>query len=180
MRVPCTRFERAVKACETQVRAQRARDAAQVFDNLIEATRRIHAYGWAVANGVAAPERDVLKSEAESFVTGVPQWPKGGAVALKEAWAKAETASNAELAANETALRMLCIRAEIATERTTPAEDQALRRSYQLQRLVQGMGQRLEPTVFDWEALALEWVCVGPVSPATHETLLTRFRHCRS
>jgi hypothetical protein len=175
-----TRFERALNRCESQVRAQRAHEAAQVFENLIAATQRIHAYGWAVASGAAATERDALKSEAESFVAGISQWPKGGAAALKGAWTNAEAASGADLVANETALKMLCIRAEIATERPTLAEDQALRRSYQLQRLVQGMGQRLEPTVFDWEALALEWVCVGPVSPATHETLLTRFRHCRS
>ena len=169
-----------MQTCESKVRAQRAQDAAQVFESLIEATRRIYAYGWAVANGAAAAERDALKAEAEAFIAGVSQWPKGGAAALKGAWPKAEAASNADGVPNEKALRMLCIRGEIATERSTPAEDQDLRRSYQLQRLVQGMGQGRELTVFDWEASALEWVGIGPVSPATYEPLLTRFRHCRT
>jgi hypothetical protein len=175
------RFERAVKRCESQVRAQRAHEAAQVFENLIEATRRIHAYGWALAQGAEATEREVLKSEAESFIADVSQWPKGGAAALKHAWIQAEAACGAaDLAANEAALRTMCIRAEIATERATPAEDQALRRSYQLQRLVQSMGQGHEPAALGWETLALEWVGVGPVCPATYETLLARFRECRT
>ena len=87
-----TRFERALNACENKVRTQRAQDAAQVFENLIEATLRIHAYGWAVANNAEATEREGLKAEAESFIAGVSQWPKGGAAALKDAWAKAEAA----------------------------------------------------------------------------------------
>jgi hypothetical protein len=175
-----SRFERAVHACETKVRAQRAQDAAQLLENLIEATQRIHAYGCAIANNATATERDALKSEAESFIADIPQWPKGGAAALKDAWAKAESAGSAELGPNETALRMLCIRAEIARERPTPAEDQDLRRSHQLQRLVQGMGQGNQPTAFDWEASLLEWVRVGPVPPATRAALLARFRQCRT
>ena len=173
------RFNRALSQCELKVRGQRAHDAAQVLENLMESTQRIQAYGWAIANKATAVELDALKAEADSFIAGVAQWPKSGASVLKEAWAKAEQASTAELAPNETALRMLCVRAEIATERATPAEDQALRRSYQLQRLVQGMGQRQEPTVFNWEALVLEWAGVGPVPPAMHESLLARFRQCR-
>ncbi len=173
------RFKRAVGQCELKVRTQRAQDAAQVFENLIEATQRIQAYGWSVANSAASMDRDALKAEAESFIERTSQWPKGGAAILKDAWATAEAACSEDPGANETALRMLCIRAEIATERSTPAEDEAHRRSYQLQRLVQSMGQGRESTAFDWEALALEWVRVGPVTPVTYDRLLVRFRLCR-
>jgi hypothetical protein len=174
------RFSRAVSQCEHKVRAQRVQDAARVFEDLIEATQRIQAYGWAIANSAPAIERDALKSEAESFIAGVSQWPKGGAATLKDVWAKAESAGNEDPGANETALRMLCIRAEIGSERPTPPEDQTLRRTYQLQRLVQVMGQRQEPAGLDWEALALEWVCIGPIAPATRVMLLARFRQCRA
>ena len=75
---------------------------------------------------------------------------------------------------------MLCIRAEIAAERPTPAEDQALRRSYQLQRLVENMGRGNEAEAVSWEALALEWVSIGPVAPATRAALLDRFRQYRT
>ena len=174
------RFKRAVSRCELKVREHRALEAAQQFDHLIEASQRIQAYGWAIANQAPATESDGLKSQAEAFVAGVSQWPKGGAAALKDAWAKAEAACAEELAANETALRTLCIRAEIATERATPVEDQELRRSYQLQRLVQSMGQRHEPSTWNWEALAFEWLRVGPVSPETRTALFARFAQCRA
>jgi hypothetical protein len=36
------------------------------------------------------------------------------------------------MAAQETTLKTLCIRAEILANRTTPPEDQALRREYQV------------------------------------------------
>ena len=133
------RFKRSISRCELKVREHRMLEAAQLIDHLIEASQRIQAYGWARAGSGAATESDALKAEAESFIAGVSEWPKGGAAAVKGAWEKAEAGSAEELASNETALRMLCIRAEIAAERPTPAEDQALRRSYQLQRLVENI-----------------------------------------
>ena len=92
---------------------------------------------------------------------------------------KAEAAADIDLAARETALRMLCVRSEILTDRPTPAEDQALRREYQVQRLVQRMGERNEANPDELDALALEWVRVGPVPAAAHESLLARFLRCR-
>jgi Domain of Unknown Function (DUF349) len=174
-----SRFERALSQCETQVSKQRARDAAQLFDHLIEASRRIGAYGWAVAQGLAESEREGLKSAAESFIAGIPQWPKGGATVLKSAWAHAEGAGKEKAENNESALRMLCIRAELSTNRPSPEADQSLRRNYQLQRLVQVMGKREEASSNDWESLALEWAGVGPVSVQVYEELLARFRQCR-
>jgi hypothetical protein len=169
------RFERAVRQCQARVSQQRAADTARSFDDLLEAARRIQAYGWAVARGTASSEREALKSAAEAFIAGVAQWPKGSAPALTQAWSKADAAVDRELPANETALRRLCIRSEIAAELPTPPEDQMLRREYQLQRLVQGMGQGLEPTGNNWQALALEWVSVGPVAITLYESLLARF-----
>ena len=54
-------------------------------------------------------------------------------------------------------MRQLCIRSEIHDERPTPTSDQTLRREYQMQRLVRGMGQRGEEEHNEWPALALEW-----------------------
>ena len=88
--------------------------------------------------------------------------------------------SGSDLAANERALRMLCIRAEILTDRPTPPEDQPLRREYQLQRLVQSLGQGLRADAEPLDAMVLEWVGVGPVEDAVYEPLLLRFRSCRA
>ena len=174
-----TRFERALKLCETRISQQHARDAAQAYENLLEAARLINSYGWAVAQGAEAPVRELLKVAAETFIAGAPQMPKGSAPALKEAWAKAESASAPGADTNQAALRMLCVRSEIFGDRPTPAEDQDLRRSYQLQRLVQGMGKWDEEAPNDWEALALEWVRAGPVALVLYESLLARFLLCR-
>ena len=46
-----------------------------------------------------------------------------------------------DIAANEAALRTLCIRAELFTDTPTPAEDAAFRRDFQLQQLLKGFGQ---------------------------------------
>jgi hypothetical protein len=173
------RFERALKLCQTRVSQQRVRDKETSFGHLIEAARQIRAYGWAVAQRGDSAEREALKAAAEAYIAGVQQWPKGGAQALKDAWAKAEAATEAELAGHETALRMLCIRCEILTEKPTPPEDQALRREYQVQRLMKHMGQGSAVAPDELDALALEWVRIGPVAAATQESLSARFLGCR-
>jgi hypothetical protein len=171
-----TRFERALKACQSRVNEVRARDRRQSFDQLLEAARHIQVYGHAVAQDAAPAEREALKLAAETFAASVQHWPKGAAPLLKEAWHKAETATTAALAANEKAYRTLCIRLEIAAGQPTPAEDQALRRDYQMQRLMQGMGRHGEEDSDAWEALALAWVRIGPAAPAEYQSLLARFQ----
>jgi uncharacterized protein DUF349 len=173
------RFERALKLCATALSRDRARAKAQSFADLLEAAGLIQAYAWAVSQDAAASDRDALKQAAETFIAGVQTWPKGGAQALQEAWARAEGNAIGELAAHETALRTLCIRNEIAADLPTPPEDHALRRDYQMQRLVSSMGQRREPSSDDRDALSLEWVRVGPIEPATRDALLARFLRAR-
>jgi hypothetical protein len=173
------RFERAVNRCQAKLAQQKALDAEQAFAGLLEAARRIQNYGYAVAQDVALEDRDALKREAEDFIAGVRQWPKGGPQALKDAWAGAHAAAGLDTTAHEKSLRLLCVRSEILTDKPTPPEDQALRREYQVQRLVQHMGQRNEANSDNLDALALEWIRVGPVSAATREELLARFLGCR-
>jgi hypothetical protein len=173
------RFERAITRCQAKIAQQRALDAERAFANLLQAARRIQIYGDAVARDAALPEREALKLTAEEFIAGVQHWPKGGAQALKDAWTKAHGAAGLDASAHEKALRLLCVRSEILTDRPTPPEDQALRREYQVQRLVQHMGQRNEASSDSLDALALEWIRVGPVSAAAHESLLARFLRYR-
>jgi len=171
------RFERALTLCQTRLTHLRANELHQSFAHLLEAARHIQAYGWAVAQDAA--DRDALKQSAENFIDGVSQWPKGGAQALKDAWAKADAAARLDMAAQETTLKTLCIRAEILANRTTPPEHQALRREYQVQRLMQHMGRPGDAPADTWDALALEWVRTGPVPPQPREALLARFLLCR-
>jgi hypothetical protein len=171
------RFERALKRCQTQLAQSRARDQEAAMTNLLEAARHIQNYGWAALSGESS-DREALKQTAEAFVASVPQWPKGGAQALKDAWQKADAAGT-DAGVHERALRLLCIRSEITTGKPTPPEDQALRREHQVQRLVERMGQPQDANAEAWDTLAFEWIRVGPVSPATHAPLLARFLRCR-
>jgi Domain of Unknown Function (DUF349) len=171
------RFERALQRCQAQLAKHRTQEKERSFTHLLEAAGHIQAYGWAVAQDAAAADREALKQFAEAFMASVQQWPKGGAQALKEAWAKSEAGAKLELAAQEAALRMLCIRAEIITDRPTPPEDHPLRREYQVQRLVQRMVRNESPDELD--ALTLAWARVGPVSAVALAPLLARFLRCR-
>jgi hypothetical protein len=181
------RFERAHARVQTALAHQRALEKEQSIADLLEAARHIHAYGWA-ARAAPSPELDALKRAAEAFIAGVSRFPKGGAEAVTAAWANADAAActdpaadaDADAAARETALRMLCIRGEILTDRPTPPEDQALRREHQMRRLIERMGQRSETAADNFETLALEWVRAQSAEPTIYESLLERFRRVHS
>jgi len=173
------RFERAIDLCNAHLVQQEARDAEQSFANLFEAAKRIRAYEWAMLRSAEPAARETLKQAAESFIDGIQRWPKGGLKTIKEAVARAESISDVDGEAREKALRILCVRGEIRAEISTPAEDEVLRREYQVQRLMQGMGQGISADDGDWDAMALEWIRVGAVTPDLYERLQKRFMRCR-
>jgi hypothetical protein len=140
----------------------------------------VHAYQFAIAANADPSDCESLKLSAESFIAAVPRWPKSGLAAVKEALAKTMSGSDADREARERALRLLCVRCEIESETPTPPEDESLRREYQVQRLMQGMGQGIHESERDWDAIALEWIRIGGVSSALQEALLQRILRCRA
>src|ERR1700736_734768 len=170
------RFERALERCEESIAQQQARDAERRWDDLFEAANRVRAYRLAVARQADVSERDALRQAAESHVASVERWPKGGLEAIKHELAREDSS---DVAANETALRMLCIRSEILADKPTPTEDQPLRREYQVKRLIQTMGQGIAADEAQLDTMAIEWVGVGPTDEGAYERLLTRFQRCR-
>jgi hypothetical protein len=174
------RFERALALCEAQIAQQQVRDAEQSFTHLFEAGRHIRAYERAASRNADPSEREALKQTAEAFIAGVQHWPKGGLQTVKETLANAGSVSDADSADREKSLRMLCIRCEIESEMPTPPEDEPLRREYQVQRLMQGMGQGHHANDGDWDAMTLEWIRIAAISPAVHESLQSRFMRCRA
>ena len=169
-------FDQGLDHCKQALARQQARDAEQSWSDLFEAANSVRAYRLAVARGLDTPQLDSLKEAVETRMASVQRWPKGGLDVLKRALAGERSA---DLVANEAALRLLCIRAEILSDRPTPPEDQALRRQYQLQRLAQSMGQGVRADETQLDTLAIEWVSVGPVEEATYSPLLQRFRSYR-
>jgi hypothetical protein len=170
------RFERAVERCDSAVAQQQARDAERSWTNLFEAADMVRAYRLSIARGAQVAERDALRQAAEDHVDGIAQWPKGGLAVIRRELTR-EDAN--DLTANEASLRQLCIRAEVLADRPTPPEDQPLRREYQVQRLVRGMGQGATADEAQLDTLAIEWIAVGPTEQGTYRQLLERFRQCR-
>jgi hypothetical protein len=170
------RFDRGLERCRESIARQQTRAAEHAWSHLFEAADQVRAYRLAVARGVDTVQLDTLKQAAETYIASIQKWPKGGLDALKQALADARST---DLVANESAMKLLCIRAEILSDTPTPTEDQQLRREYQLQRLVQGLGQRLQADGTQLDAMAIEWLRVGPVEDAAYAPLLQRFRRCR-
>jgi hypothetical protein len=172
------RFERAIDLCRARVAAQQLRDTEQSFTNLFEASRSVNAYERAVLQGAESSDRETLKQSAENFIAGVRQWPKEGLKAIKDSLAQAGSSADVDLGTRERALRLLCVRGEIQSEISTPAEDEALRREHQVQRLMQGMGQGVSADHEEWNAMALEWIRIGAIAPDLHDSLRERFMRC--
>ncbi len=170
------RFERAVELCEKSVARQQVRDADRSWGDLFAAADQVRAYRLMLSQGGEPTQLEALRQQAESRMASVERWPKGGLDAIKQALGKPPSA---DLAGNEAALRMLCIRAEILTDTATPSEDMPLRRQYQVQRLMQSMGQGLKADEAELDAIALEWVGIGPVEDGVYQPLLERFVTCR-
>jgi len=170
------RFERAMGTCRLRIQQQKEEDAKQAYANLFEAGRRIREVEWANRGGSAASDTGELTQAAQNFIAAVPAWPTGGAAVLKDRFAKVEGVLETDAPARERSLRMLCVRAEILKERASPAEDEALRREYQVKRLMQGMGQGRGAEEGDWGAMVIEWVGIGAIELRAHEALEDRFR----
>jgi hypothetical protein len=174
------RFDRALDRCEASIARQHARDAERAWNDLFEAANHVRAYRLAVARSLDTEKLDTLKEAAETCIASVQRWPRSGLESLREGLRQGLARErSADLAANEAALKMLCIRAEVLTDMPTPPEDQLLRREYQLQRLVQSMGQGVRADETQLDTMAIEWVSVGPVEETVYQPLLQRFRRCR-
>jgi hypothetical protein len=172
------RFERAVSRFEAGLAQQDQRDAESAESNLFEAGRHVRAYERAVMRDAPDAERETLRAAAESFMAGVQRWPKGALQALKQAMARADTASAADGESRERALRTLCIRGEVLTSTPTPPGDEALRRDFEMRLLMEGLGQASHADDRDWDAMRLEWIAIGAVAPEVHEELERRFLRC--
>lgn len=171
------RFERAFDRCHQAVAQQHAREAEQGWTNLFDAANAVRSYRLARARNADATELDTLKAAADERIASAAKSPKRGLEAVKHALAQQ---GDSDLAANELALRTLCVRAELLTDSATPAADQTLRREYQMQRLMNSMGQGIKAEAGQIDTLTIELLGAAPVDEAVYLPLLERFKACRS
>jgi hypothetical protein len=175
------RFQRARERCAAAGRREHTRAVSRAWSALFDAVAAMRAYAWARSAGEAGDRLEMLRVGVESAVAQLAAAPKFARTTLEKRWAKIASGEFADdVAANETALRLLCIRAELATERDTPPEDRERRREYQMRRLVESrsLGAGTAPASLD--ELALEWLVVGAVAPEVEAPLRQRFEQCRA
>lgn len=162
--------------------ARRQQDAAvrQAWGDLLAAASRIRAYAMSRLEQRGPDEVARLRAAAESAIAGLTQAPKAARDLLAQQLDGADTgALGSDLVANEAALRLLCVRAELLADLPTPEEDVELRREYQMRRLVESMGRGERASAADFDDLTLEWLAVGPLAPSAQDALLDRFKRCR-
>jgi hypothetical protein len=170
------RLERALERCEGSKARERAQNEQRSWRDLLEAANLVRACRFAMTEGTNAGELDALRQAAEQYIASVPRWPKGGLQAVQATLA---SSSADDIAANELALRTLCIRAEMLTGKPTPEADLALRREYQMKRLMESMGQGSSANSDTLDRVTLEWVAVGASRPDVYQGLLARLVECR-
>ncbi len=174
------RFSRAADQCSEALHRHRAEAARRVWTDLLTAASQVRAYALAMAREQSPDDCQALRASAEAAVASLEHAPKPVHAALEAQLEKVVAGSvGTDLAANEAALRLLCVRAELIADAPTPPEDVELRREYQMQRLVASMGRGERAAPADLDDLVLEWIAVGPVEPAAHDALLARFERCR-
>jgi len=174
------RFSRATGRCAEALQKHRAAAARRGWTDLFAAAAQVRAYALATALGQSPADCEALRESAASAVADLAHAPKGTRALLEQQMAAVAAGTvSTDLAANEAALRLLCVRAELIADATTPPEDVELRREYQMQRLVASMGRGERVTPAQLDDLALAWIAVGPVEPAVHDALFARFERCR-
>jgi len=168
------RLYTAIKHFDAAVIKQLKAAKAQVWVDLLEAADKIRLSQLTTKE----QERLDLEQKAKDFIDSVSHWPKKGLAALEQKIAFAYPAGAQKQSEYEQALKTLCIRAEILSDRETPAEDKDLRMQYQVSRLQQGFGQTASASSVNIQDLTLEWVAVGPVPTDIYLSLLNRFQKC--
>lgn len=176
------RISRAGEHCDAAVRRERAAAARRGWSDALSAGEQLRAYALAVAQGRSPDERETLRASAASAVAALEHAPKQARELLDHRLARlaAGECVETDLAANEEALRLLCIRAELVAGVPSPPEDQERRREYQMQRLVAAMGRGERAQPGDLDELAMAWLAAGPVDAAVAGRMLARFERCRA
>jgi Domain of Unknown Function (DUF349) len=173
------RFARAAERCSAAVHRARAALARRSWMDVLDVAAQVQAYATAIIDQRPGGECEERRKSVESAIGGLTHAPKAARAVIEDRWQSAIAGEpDSDLAANEAALRLLCVRAELLSGLPTPPEDEELRRDYQMKRLVAAMGQGERTGPGDLEALAIEWLGVGPVATGAYQSLRKRFESC--
>lgn len=171
------RFARAASRCTDAVQRERAAATRRATAALFDAAGAIRHYALAQFR---SENVESAQAAATAAVAALADAPKAARTVLEKHLAKIAAGDVAgDLAANESQLRMLCIRAELVADVATPESDMDLRRDYQMRRLLGAKGLGADAALADLDSLMREWFTVGPVEPSVEALLRARFERCR-
>ncbi len=171
------RFVRAAGRCTDAVHHEHIAAARRAKTALFDAASAIRAYALAQ---LRSEDVDPARSAATAAIAALAGAPKAARTVLEQQFSRVAAGDVAgDLSANESQLRLLCIRAELVADVATPESDLGLRRNYQMRRLVEAKGLGADAALADLDELALEWFTAGPVDPSVEAVLRVRFDGCR-
>jgi len=174
------RFSHAVNAYEEQLKRYRNSQKQHSWQSVYRINQLINDWQLQVLReGKESESAETALAQIEEFSNSIDKWPAGTKNAI-DAKMSAPIEHDLEseekyLVENASALRLLCIRLEIAVDVSTPVEDQPLRLEFQVNRLKQGLGSAGIPQQELVNGLLFEWFSAGPVEPAEYEILWQRF-----
>lgn len=168
-------FNKAIEAFEQKLKDERVALKQQIWVNLFAANKAVNTHELALVKGKLPDLAD--QAELQTQIDAITQWPAGGLKAIQQKIVRAN--GSADITENLTALRELCIRADILTDSATPASEQALRTAFQVNQLQQNFGRKTQDAASEFENLVFEWIAVGAVETKDYDALFTRFNACR-
>ena len=164
-----TQFNDLLARFNQQVKEQKQAHQDKKWQDFFLLGELISKYEMAITSKSGEEE---LEQAVEKQLSAITSWPTGGEAVIRDRLAGSNQLSKEQQAANEIALRKLCIRMEILSDKATPAEDQALRMAYQVERLQQDFGQGTADSI---DGLKLEWVSIGGIESNLYSQLFKRF-----
>ncbi len=162
-------LKKAVDAIETKLNAAKRDKEANAWRSYFDVCEKINAYCCDFQENDS--DQSAKRTELDEFIASVDQWPDGCFNLIKQRMAAQDFEVKED---NLKALKILCIRVEILSEKETPEQDKSLRMEYQVNMLKKGIG-----TVIQEEnvaaSIAKEWGQAGPVSQEDYASVFKRF-----
>lgn len=121
-------------------------------------------------------EVNALADACSQQLDAPPALPNGSLVLLTERLSQAKQVTRELQLQNLHNLRILCLRAEIISNKESPESERNLRMNYLMQQLQQGLGKRDDSL----EALVFEWISLGAIADSDYQSLEQRLLECLS
>lgn len=166
-------FYTAVEKIESSIADSQQKNKATVWQQVFTLSDAIGRLGLK-----SPDDRDIATVDIENKLADT-RWPEGVKQLLKtkyESMADVTSISEDSLQSSEETLRLLCIRAEILTDHSSPETDSALRMTYQMSLLKDGIRYKRDAETA--LILTTDWLRVSAVPADVYEALFKRFYAC--